>query len=150
MNERYTNFSQCDSLAHHHIYKHVSLGDALDMCMLVTQLCPTLVTPLTIAFQAPLSMEISRQEYQSRLPFPSPGDFLYPGIEPRSPALQSDSLHTSGYIPGKPSNIHISNMNLFFWFFILGSINYFKKSWKPDLSAYCLGILVGTLIVKKN
>ena len=150
MNERYTNFSQCDSLAHHHIYKHVSLGDALDMCVLVTQLCPTLVTPLTIAFQAPLSMEISRQEYQSRLPFPSPGDFLYPGIEPRSPALRSDSLHTSGYIPQKPSNIHISNMNLFFGSLFQDQYIIKKKSWKPDLSAYCLGILLGTFIVKKN
>ena len=45
-------------------------------------------TPWTIARQAPLSMEFSRQEYWSGLPFPSPGDLLDPGIEPRSPALQ--------------------------------------------------------------
>ena len=37
-------------------------------------------------------MEFSRQEYQSGLPFPSPGDLPDPGIEPRSPALQADSL----------------------------------------------------------
>ena len=45
------------------------------------------VTPLTAACQAPLSMEFSRQEYWSGLPFPSPGDLPDPGIEPRSPAL---------------------------------------------------------------
>ena len=45
-------------------------------------------TPWTIARQAPLSMEFSRQEYWSGLPFPSPGDLPDPGIEPRSPALQ--------------------------------------------------------------
>ena len=39
-------------------------------------------------------MEFSRQEYWSGLPFPSPGDLPDPGIEPRSPALQADSLPT--------------------------------------------------------
>ena len=37
-------------------------------------------------------MEFSRQEYWSGLPFPSPGDLPDPGIEPRSPALQADTL----------------------------------------------------------
>ena len=37
-------------------------------------------------------MEFSRQEYWSGLPFPSPGDFPNPGIEPGFPALQTDSL----------------------------------------------------------
>ena len=37
-------------------------------------------------------MEFSRQEYWIGLPIPSPGDFPDPGIEPRSPALQADSL----------------------------------------------------------
>ena len=46
------------------------------------------VTPWTVAHQAPLSMGFSRQEYWSGLPFPSPGDLPYPGIEPSSPALQ--------------------------------------------------------------
>ena len=47
-----------------------------------------------MARQAPLSMEFSRQEYWSELPFPSPGDLPDPGIEPGSPALQADSLLT--------------------------------------------------------
>ena len=42
------------------------------------------VTPWTIAHLAPLSMEFSRQEYWSGLPFPVPGDLLDPGIEPAS------------------------------------------------------------------
>ena len=61
---------------------------------LVTKSCPTLVTPWTIACQAPLSMGFSMQEYWSGLPFPSSGDLSDPGIEPRSPALQADSLPT--------------------------------------------------------
>ena len=52
--------------------------------------------PWTIAYQVPLFMGFSRQEYWSGLPFPSPGDFSDPGIEPRSPALQADAL------PSKP------------------------------------------------
>ena len=52
-------------------------------------------TPWTIAQQAPLLMEFSRQEYWSGLPFPAPGDLPHPGIEPlslASPALVVDSL----------------------------------------------------------
>ena len=57
------------------------------------------VTPYAIAHQAPLSMEFSRQEYRSVLPFPSPGALPDPGIEPRSSALQADSLPSEP--PGK-------------------------------------------------
>ena len=53
-----------------------------------------------IAHQAPLSMGFSRQEYWKKLPFPSPGDLPNPGIEPRSPALQADSLQTE--LRGRP------------------------------------------------
>ena len=50
------------------------------------------VTQWTVARQAPLSMEFSSQEYWSGLPCPPPGDLPNPGIEPRSLALQADSL----------------------------------------------------------
>ena len=49
-------------------------------------------TAWTVAHQAPPSLDLSRQEYWSRLPLPSPGDLPSPGIEPRSPALQADTL----------------------------------------------------------
>ena len=45
-----------------------------------------------VAHQARLSMGFSRQEYWSRLPFPSPGDRPNPGIEPGSPSLEADAL----------------------------------------------------------
>ena len=57
--------------------------------------------PWAVACQAPLSMEFSRQESWSGLPFPSPVDFPNPGIELRSPALQANSLLFEP--PGKPS-----------------------------------------------
>ena len=57
------------------------------------------VTPRTVAYQAPLSIGFSRQEYWSGLPFTSPGDLPDPGIEPGSPALQAYSLLTEP--PGK-------------------------------------------------
>ena len=53
------------------------------------------VIPWTVAYQASPSMEFSRQEYWSGLPFPSPGDLPDSGIEPRSPGLQADALHLS-------------------------------------------------------
>ena len=48
------------------------------------QLCWLCATPWTAAHQAPLSMEFSRQEYWSELPFPPPGDLPNPGTEPES------------------------------------------------------------------
>ena len=57
------------------------------------------VTPWTVAYQAPPSMGFSRQEYWSGLPFPPPGDLPNPGIKPRSPTLQADSLPSEP--PGK-------------------------------------------------
>ena len=68
----------------------------------VTQSCPTVCDPWTVAHQAPPSMGFSRQEYWSGLPFPSPGDFPDPGIEPRSPTLQADPLTSAP--PGKPKD----------------------------------------------
>ena len=58
-------------------------------------------TPWTVAFQAPLSMGFSRQEHWSGLPFPSRGDLPDPGIKPRSPTLQVDSLLSEP--PEKPN-----------------------------------------------
>ena len=46
------------------------------------QSCPALGDLWTVAHQAPLSMEFSRQEYWSRFPFPAPGDFLTQGLNP--------------------------------------------------------------------
>ena len=60
----------------------------------------------TVARQAPLSMAFSRQAYWSGLPFPSPGDLPDERIEPRSPALQANSLPTEPQ--GKPSQLIIS------------------------------------------
>ena len=50
------------------------------------------VIPWTVAHQAPLSIEFSRQKYWSGLPFSPPGDLLDPEIELVSPVLQMDSL----------------------------------------------------------
>ena len=56
----------------------------LHMCML-SRVC-LFATPWTVAHQAPLSTEFSRQECWSGLPFPSPRDFSDSGIERMSPA----------------------------------------------------------------
>ena len=60
-------------------------------------------TPWTVAYKAPQSMELSRQERWSGLPFPSPGDLPNPGIEPESPTLQADALPSEP--PGKSPSI---------------------------------------------
>ena len=58
---------------------------------------PTLCNPVDIAYQAPLSMGFSRQEYWSALPFPSPGDLPNPGIKPMS--LASSALAGRFFTP---------------------------------------------------
>ena len=68
-------------------------------------LAPLFVTPWTINF-----MDSSRPEYWSGQPFPTPGDLPNPGIEPRSPALQVDSL--PGEPTGKPKNIGVGSLSL--------------------------------------
>ena len=73
----------------------------------------------TVAYQGPLSMGFSRQEYWSRLPFPSPEDLPNPGIELRSPALQEGALLSEP--PGKPfpkdPQIKLQHAMLL-WFFL--------------------------------
>ena len=61
------------------------------------QCCLTLATPWTIAYQAPLSMEFSRQEYWNGLLFPFPRNLPYSGIEPVLTAL------AGGFFTTKPS-----------------------------------------------
>ena len=57
-----------------------------------------------------MSMEFSRQEYWSGLPCPFSGELPYSGSEPRSPALQADSLGSEP--PGKPSELSVGDWYL--------------------------------------
>ena len=68
--------------------KHCKSTVCVCVCVLVAQLCLTLCDPVdcTVDHQTPLSMEFSRQEYWSGLPFPSPG-------EPPNPGIKSSLLH---------------------------------------------------------
>ena len=68
-------------------------------------------TPWTVAHKASLSLELFRQEYWNGLPFSTSGDLPDPGIEPRSAALQADSLPSWYYSP---------------------AISGFPDFWKPD------------------
>ena len=60
-------------------------------------------------------MEFSRPEYWTGFPFPSSGDLSSPGIEPRSPALQEDSLPAEP--PGKAKNKEVGSLSLLQWIF---------------------------------
>ena len=67
---------------------------------LITESCSTLETSWTVASKASLSMGFYSQEYWGGLPFASPEDLPDPGIEPKCPTLQADSLPTE--LQGKP------------------------------------------------
>ena len=67
-------------------------------------------TPWTVAYQAPLSMDFSRQKYWSGSPFPSPGDLPNPGVKPGSPTLQADTLPSEP--PGKPGELEEGQFSL--------------------------------------
>ena len=63
------------------------------------------MTPWTVAFQAPLSMGFSRQEYWSGLPFPPLGDLPDPGIEPMSPVSPAQAGRFFVTVPpGEPQS----------------------------------------------
>ena len=70
------------------------------------------MNPWTIARQAPLSMGFPRQENWSGLPFPSPGDLLYPAIKLVPPALASKFSITEP--PGQPNRVIIQLVNMLF------------------------------------
>ena len=79
--------------------------------------CAQLLSPVrlfatlwTAARQAPVSMGFSRREHWSGLPCPPPGDLPNPGIEPRSPALQVDSLLSEP--TAKPKNTGMCSLSL--------------------------------------
>ena len=74
---------------------------------LVSWTCLLFANPWTVGWQAPLPMRFSRQEYCSMVPFPSPGDLPNPGVKPRSPILQVDTLPSEPQ--GKPNSdvIHL-------------------------------------------
>ena len=93
----------------------VLIGTWVILDYIVAKSYLTFATPWTVACQAPLTMRLSRQAYWSDLPFFSPGNFPGPGIEPRSPALQADSLPTK--LSGKPLFSSSFTYSLFFVLF---------------------------------
>ena len=68
------------------------------------------VTSRTVALLALLSVGILQETVLEWVTIPSSGDLLNPGIEPRSPALQVDSLPSEP--PGKPKNTGVGNLSL--------------------------------------
>ena len=62
-------------------------------------------TPWTVDYKAPLSVGLSRQEYWSGLPFPSPRDLPNRGTEAGSPTLQADALPSE--LPRKSYSTHM-------------------------------------------
>ena len=99
---------------------------------------PRLVsTPWTIAQQAPLSMEFFRLQYWNGLPFPPLGVLLIQGIEPRSPALQADSLPSE--TPGKPRTyIQIHYLKWPSWEAVDLILSFHCRSPKPFLEFFLI------------
>ena len=75
------------------------------ICVCAHSVMSDSVTPWTVAHQTFLSMEFSRQEHWSGLPFLALGDLSNSEIEPKSPALQAESLPSEP--PGKLCLLHL-------------------------------------------
>ena len=88
------------------------------------------VTLWTVAHQAPLSMEVSRKEYWSGLPFPSPGDLPDPGIRPAS--LMSPALAGIFFTSSTTQEALVSHIfgifSQLFWYFLPVAINKMKDN----------------------
>ena len=90
-----------------------------------------------VAYKTPLSMESSRQEYWSGLPFLSPGDLPDPGIKSGSPALQADSLLSEPARKPKEYQVGIY-LRSFILQLALGIAKWFLKSNFPIFELFCL------------
>ena len=105
---------------HTHIYIYTYICES-ESCSVMSDSA----TPITIQ-----SMEFSRPEYWSGLPFSSPGDLPNPGIKPRSPELQVDSLPAEPQ--GKPirarthTHTHTHTHTYIFFFRIFSHIGYYR------------------------
>ena len=89
-----------NGFANKQTYKEIVLHCVIIVKVKLLSRVRLFATPWTVAYQAPQSMEFSRQEYWSEVSLPSPGDLLNPGTELVSPALQADALPSEP--PGKP------------------------------------------------
>ena len=81
-----------------------------------TQSCPTLWDPMDVVHR------ILQARILERVAFPSPGNPPNPGIEPRSPTLQADSL--SAEPQGKPKNSGVGSLSLIQWIFPTQELNW--------------------------
>ena len=110
-----------------------------DMChlqVLVSQLCPTLCDPMDWSPPGSSVHGILQARILEWLPFPSPGDFPDPGIKPRSPALQADSL--SFEPPGKYKPEHLTARQDFPEFSFPQSLKPTTFDVSPTMSAWVL------------
>ena len=92
------------------------------VCAKLLQSCSTLWNSMDMVRQAPLSMGFSRQKYWSGLPCPPLGDCPNPGLEPRSPALQVDSLQSKP--PEKSKNTKVGSLSLLQGIFLSQELNW--------------------------
>ena len=98
-------------------------------CYLVAELYLTLVTPWTVARQAPLFMGFPRQEYWRGLPFPSPGYLPDPGMELAFPSL-AGGFFTSEPLPGKPQGVlYLTPKQSFSSWKMQSKFNYKQACW---------------------
>ena len=93
------------------IHIHICVTCSVCVCVCVLSRVQLFVTPWIVACQAPLSVEFSRQECWSGLPFSPPGIESDPGIEPTSPALQADSLTLSHRESPEVFSLKMQNIN---------------------------------------
>ena len=96
-------------------------------------ICIETLWETVVACQAPLSMEFSRRAYWSGLPFPSSGDLSHPGIKPRSPTLQTDSL--SPEPSGKPLKMRMLALTPCSSGLLCSGRGYKLKVWSLELSS---------------
>ena len=126
-------------------YRRSGICGGEELCRgdLVTKSCLTLVTPWTIACQAPLSMGLPRQKYWSKLPFPSPGGIANPDLLNCRRILyqlsQQGCCEDSCVVESNVflSGLMFSTLESYFSYFIFCfyTLDFFKNDF-PDLCFY--------------
>ena len=130
------------------------LNQFLKVKELITQSCLTVCNARTVVYQAALSMEFSRKEYWSGLPFPSSGDLPDPGIESKSPALQADPLPSEPPLYLVLINSLLCHykknyiMSIICWWFFNGNKIYFVKFFFRNFKEIPFGLCITIFYIR--
>ena len=119
-----------------YIYIYIELNQSIYCCLVTSVVSSSFVAPWTVDFKASLSMEFSRQEYWSALPFPSPG--YQPGYQTCVSCIGRQTLYHRE--PLGKATYHCSSIWIYFMTQALGTVlhlEWMNRNFQPSKALHC-------------